>query len=299
MTPTVRIRTLFNLPQRVASLQHSTRFSRVNWTSTSSYQLKKQFAKMASQNARPILVVAGVGNGSGTGASTARVFAKEGYRVALIARNADHLKKTADEINAAGGVAAPFPVATYDAASLTSAFNSIKGQWPDSRLRVAVWNAGYGIWKPFLQITDEEVAEALNTNVRAAFAFSRLAITAFKENDLNDVGKRGALIFTGATAAWRGNTTTSAFAAGKFGLRALSQSLNKEFGKDNIHVSHSIIDGVILTDRVRSYRNDKDWENEDIRLNPDSIAKSYLYLVNQDRTAWTWELDLRPAHEKW
>ena len=129
----------------------------------------------------------------------------------------------------------------YDSASLTSAFNAIKAQWPDSSLRVAVWNAGHGIWKPFLQITDEEVEEALNTNVRAAFAFSRLAISAFKENNLSEIGKRGALIFTGATASWRGNTTTSAFAAGKFGLRALSQSLNKEFGKDNIHVSFSKI----------------------------------------------------------
>ncbi|KAL5536641.1 hypothetical protein ACEPAF_464 [Sanghuangporus sanghuang] len=251
-------------------------------------------------SARPIIVVAGVGNGSGTGAATARLFAKEGYRVALIARNADHLKNTAAGITAAGGEAVPFPVQAYDAASLTSAFNSIKSQWPDSVLRVAVWNAAHGVWKPFLQITDEEVTEALNTNVRAAFAFSRLAITAFKENDLSEIGKRGALIFTGATASLRGNTTTSAFAAGKFGLRALSQSLNKEFGKDNIHVSHAIIDGGILTDRVRERRNDPNWEaNEDVRLSPESIAKSYLYLTNQDRSAWTWELDLRPAHEKW
>lgn len=134
--------------------------------------------------------------------------------------------------------AAPFAVPGYDAASLTSAFSAIQQHWPSSThaLRVAVFNAGYGVWKPFLQITDEEVAEALDTNVRAAFAFSKLAITAFKANDLDAVGKRGALIFTGATASWRGNKTTSAFAAGKFGLRALSQSLNKEFGRENIHV---------------------------------------------------------------
>lgn len=134
--------------------------------------------------------------------------------------------------------AAPFAVPGYDVASLTSAFSAIQQHWPSSThaLRVAVFNAGYGVWKPFLQITDEEVAEALDTNVRAAFAFSKLAITAFKANDLDAVGKRGALIFTGATASWRGNKTTSAFAAGKFGLRALSQSLNKEFGRENIHV---------------------------------------------------------------
>lgn len=134
--------------------------------------------------------------------------------------------------------AAPFHVQAYDAASLTSAFSAIQEHWPPSThtLRVAVYNAAYGVWKPFLEITDEEVAEALDTNVRAAFAFSKHAITAFKANELDVVGKRGALIFTGATASLRGNKTTSTFAAGKFGLRALSQSLNKEFGKDNIHV---------------------------------------------------------------
>ena len=92
-----------------------------------------------------------------------------------------------------------------------------------------------------------EVAEALETNVRAAFTFSRLAITLFKQNELNAAGKRGALIFTGATASWRGNKTTSAFSAGKFGLRSLSQSLNKEFGRDNIHVSALVNCSYTLT----------------------------------------------------
>ncbi|KAI5118917.1 hypothetical protein M0805_004693 [Coniferiporia weirii] len=251
---------------------------------------------------RPVLVVAGVGNGTGTGAATAKVFAKAGYRVALIARNADHLKKTADEITAAGGEAAPFPVPAYTSAALKSAFEAISSHWPASTsiLRAAVWNAGYFVWKPFLEITDEEVGEALDTNIRAAFAFSRFAIASFKENDLDEGGRRGTLIFTGATAAWRGNKATSAFAAGKFGLRALSQTLNKEFGKDNIHVAHAIIDGGILTDRLKERINDPAWEqNEDVRLNPESIGKAYLYLTNQDRTAWTWELDLRPAHENW
>ncbi|KAF9002184.1 hypothetical protein BDQ17DRAFT_1542485 [Cyathus striatus] len=111
-------------------------------------------------------------------------------------------------------------------------------------------------------------------------------------------GKRGTLLFTGATASLRGNAVTSAFASGKFGTRALSQSLAKEFGKQNIHVAHAIIDGSILTDQSKNCG--PEWEkNEDVRLNADSIASSYLYLVNQDRSAWTWELDLRPAHEKW
>ncbi|THH07724.1 hypothetical protein EW146_g9223, partial [Bondarzewia mesenterica] len=111
-------------------------------------------------------------------------------------------------------------------------------------------------------------------------------------------GKRGTLLFTGATASLRGNVTTSAFATGKFGLRALAQSLSKEFGKENIHVAHVIIDGGIVTDRSRA-RGEAWVNNPDVRLEPDSIAKAYQYLTEQDRSAWTWELDLRPAHEKW
>ncbi|EMD31167.1 hypothetical protein CERSUDRAFT_89287 [Gelatoporia subvermispora B] len=256
-------------------------------------------------SARPLFVVAGVGNGSGTGAATARVFSKAGYRVALIARNADHLKRTAEEINAAGGEAAAFPVPSYAYGDVTSVFDQIQShQWASggrTELRVALFNAGAGVWKPFLDVTEADVALITETNITAAFAFSRAALLAFKQNEVDANGKRGTLLFTGATASIRGNVTTSAFAAGKFALRSLSQSLNKEFGKQNIHVAHSIIDGGILTDLSLSRRQgDPEWKNNgDVRLDPESIGKSYLYLANQDRSAWTWELDLRPAHEKW
>ena len=111
-----------------------------------------------------------------------------------------------------------------------------------------MFNASHGVWKPFLQVTPQDVQDCLQTSVAAAFAFSRGAILAFKENDIEEPnGKRGALIFTGATASLRGNVVTSAFAAGKFGTRALSQSLAKEFGKENIHVAHVRLHSV-LTD---------------------------------------------------
>ena len=107
-----------------------------------------------------------------------------------------------------------------------------------AQVRVALWNAGDAPWKKFLDITEDELAKSLQTHVTASFAFSRQAILAFKKNDVDDKGRRGTLLFTGATASIRGNVITSAFAAGKFGLRALSQSLAKEFGKENIHVAH-------------------------------------------------------------
>jgi len=256
-------------------------------------------------SARPLFVVAGVGNGTGTGAASARVFAKAGFRVALIARNADHLKTTADEINASGGEAAAFPIKSYAYSEIIGIFDAIKKhQWTiggSSEIRATLFNAGFGAWKGFLDLTEEDIKTSLETNVTAAFAFSRASILAFKENEIDELGKRGTLIFTGATASIRGNVTTSAFAAGKFGLRALSQSLAKEFGKQNIHVSHAIIDGGIITDRSLERRGgDVNYkENADIRLSPEGIAQSYLFLAKQERSSWTWELDLRPAHEKW
>lgn len=246
-----------------------------------------------------ILVVAGVGIGAGTGGSTARLFAKQGYNVALIARNAKELEATAENIRAAGGSAAAFPVVKYDYADIHEAFMAIKKHWPGEELRVAVYNTGFGIRKPFLETTEDDWKESAQTNIVAAAAFAREAILEFQPLQPNENGARGNLIFTSATAAWRGNVVTSAFAAGKHGLKALAQSLNKEFGKENIHVSHAIIDGTILTDRSRVTRGEEYVNNPNVRLDPDSIAKAYLYLAEQDRSAWTFELDLRPAHEKW
>ncbi|KAI0668188.1 short-chain dehydrogenase/reductase SDR [Trametes maxima] len=265
-------------------------------------------------SARPVIVIAGIGNGSAWAWHSCRpfdcrrVFSRAGYRVALIARGADRLKKASDEVNQAGGEAAAFPLESYTYKSLTDVFATIKAhKWstPDkAEIRAALWNAGAGVWKPFLDVTEEDLQLTLDTNVTGAFAFAHQVIQEFKSNEVDAIGKRGTLIFTGATASIRGNVTTSAFAAGKFALRALSQSLNKEFGKQNIHVAHSIIDGGILTDRGLERAADEAArqrlkENANVRLDPESIAKSYLYLANQDNSAWTWELDLRPAHEKW
>ncbi|SJL14050.1 related to oxidoreductase, short chain dehydrogenase/reductase family [Armillaria ostoyae] len=248
----------------------------------------------------PIAVIAGLGSGSGTGAAAARLLAKEGYAVALVARGADSVKALSDEINAAGGTAEPFPISSYSTTDINTAYAQIRAHYQGQPIRVALYNATHDVWKPFLDVTPEDVRGVIQTNLEGAFAFSKNVIRAFQANQVDEKGKRGSLIFTGATASIRGNVTTSAFSAGKHALRALSQSLAKEFGKQNIHVSHAIIDGGILTNSARKRRNDREWEqNEDVRLSPDGIAESYLHLIKQPRSAWTWELDLRPAHEKW
>jgi NAD(P)-dependent dehydrogenase (short-subunit alcohol dehydrogenase family) len=260
---------------------------------------------------RPLLVVAGLGTGGGTGAATARLFAKQGFSVALIARSPSQLDNLAKEINTISPQStAAFPIDSYSSAEISRAFSSIKSHFPSSshQLRAALYNAGHAVWKPFLDITPADVAAVTQTNIEGAFAFAHEVISILKENPIDEKGKRGTLMFTGATASIRGNVITSAIAAGKHALRALSQSLAKEFGKQNIHVSHAIIDGGILTSLSKERRNDKEWEqNEDVRLNPESIAsvrwnshycdtsltqcQAYLYLSQQDRSAWTWELD--------
>lgn len=136
--------------------------------------------------------------------------------------------------------AGAYPVDSYTSETMASAFSQILADFPTSQgysLRVALWNtAGHFVWKSFLDVTDDDVKAVLQQDVEAGFAFSRHALKAFKENELDENGKRGSLLFTGATASLRGNTMTSAFAAGRFALRALSQSLAKEFSKLNIHV---------------------------------------------------------------
>ncbi|KAG7441750.1 NAD(P)-binding protein [Guyanagaster necrorhizus] len=248
----------------------------------------------------PVAVIAGLGSGTGTGAATARLLAKEGYAIALIARGSDSLKAIYNEINIAGGTAVSFLIPSYSAVDVNTIFDQIRARYDGQPIRFALYNVGHGVWKPFLDITPEDVQAVNQTNIEGAFAFSNNVIRAFLVNEIDEKGKRGSLIFTGATASVRGNVSTSAFSAGKHAMRALSQSLAKEFGKQNIHVSHAIIDGGILTNLSRQRRNDPAWEqNEDLRLSPEGIAESYLYLAKQPRSTWTWELDLRPAHEKW
>ncbi|KAJ7754084.1 hypothetical protein B0H16DRAFT_1722880 [Mycena metata] len=252
-----------------------------------------------------VAIVAGLGNGSGTGGAAARLFAKEGYAVALISRGSESLNALASSIKESGGKANTFPVPAYGPDEIGAAFSEIHKQYPSSEyaIKVAIFNIGHTVGGPFLQVTAEDIRESNKINIESSFAFARGAILAFQQNEVTTTGK-GTLVFTGATASMRGNVTTSGFASGKFAVRALAQSLAKEFGKEDIHVAHAIIDGRVATGNVRGDRNTPpsgpvENPTPELKLSPESIAAAYLYLVNQDRAAWTWELDLRPAHEKW
>jgi NAD(P)-dependent dehydrogenase (short-subunit alcohol dehydrogenase family) len=112
--------------------------------------------------------------------------------------------------------------------------------------------------------------------------------------------KRGTVLFTGATASLRGGVGFSAFAGGKSALRALAQSMAREFGPQGLHIAHVVVDGVIDSERVRTTQPERVAAlGPQGLLDPDSIARAYLWLHEQTPDAWTFELDLRPSVEKW
>ncbi|PIG79066.1 Fe-S cluster assembly protein DRE2 [Aspergillus arachidicola] len=175
-----------------------------------------------------------------------------------------------------------------------SAFEKINEQYGGSTLAAAVFNSGGGfVRKPFLELTEEEFASGFESQGKGGFNFAQRTLPLLQK--ATGLQHPPTLIFTGATASLKGSALFSAFASGKFALRALAQSLAREFGPKGVHVSHVIIDGVIDIPRTKAWT----FEHEDAKLDPAAIADSYWHLHAQPRTTWGFELDLRPYVEKW
>ncbi|KAI9037229.1 oxidoreductase, short chain dehydrogenase/reductase family [Aspergillus affinis] len=242
-------------------------------------------------SAKSIAVVAGVG--PGTGASIARKFGKS-YNIAVLARNPANFEAVVNEIKSNGSEAIGISTDLTSSSSVQSAFDQITQKYPDSPLAVAVFNPGGGfVRKPFLELTEEEFVQGYDSQGKGAFNFAKSSLPLLLK--AKHLQHPPTLIFTGATASVKGSATFSAFATGKFALRALAQSLAREFGPQGVHVSHVIVDGVIDIPRTKEYK----FEHEDAKLDPDAIADSYWHLHTQPRTTFGFELDLRPYVEKW
>jgi NAD(P)-dependent dehydrogenase (short-subunit alcohol dehydrogenase family) len=232
-------------------------------------------------------VCAVIGIGPGLGAAAARRFSRAGFDVALMARGADKLAPVEKELGDAGGKALSIPVDGTDAAAVHAAFAKVKGTL--GAPEVLVYNAGAFQMGGILEITPEDFERCWKANCLGGFLAAREVVPDMLK------AKRGTLLFTGATAALRGGARFSCLAVGKFGLRALAQSLARELGPQGIHVAHVIIDGQIDTARVRQMMPNREAHT---LLSPDAIAEQYFQLHAQDPTTWTQELDLRPAVEK-
>jgi NAD(P)-dependent dehydrogenase (short-subunit alcohol dehydrogenase family) len=234
---------------------------------------------------KPITVVAGVG--PGLGGALAERFARGGHAVALLSRSEKSRQAVADAIAKIGGSVHGFNCDVTDAASTALAFEQIRDRLGDPS--VLLYNAGSFATGGLLEMDPEHFEKAWQVNCQGGFLTAREVLPGMVKN------RAGTILFTGATAALRGGAGFAGLAVGKFGLRALAQSMAREFGPQGIHVGHVVIDGGIGTPRTRERFPDKD---PDMFLSPEAIAEQYWNLYRQPRTTWTQELDLRPYGEK-
>jgi NAD(P)-dependent dehydrogenase (short-subunit alcohol dehydrogenase family) len=214
-----------------------------------------------------------VGAGSGLSASLARLFAAEGFHVALAARDPEKLKDLFSENDALA-----LRCDAVDARQVEDAFSAVEKKWgaPD----LVVYNASFRTRGPLVDLKAEDVRKTLEISAFGGFLVAQAAAKRMLAKGA------GAIFFTGASASVKGYAQSAPFAMGKFALRGLAQSMARELAPKNIHVAHFVIDGGIGKDAGNA------------RLDPDEIAKSYLAVYRQQRSAWTWEMELRPWVEK-
>ena len=226
--------------------------------------------------AKSVLIV---GAGSGLSASLARCFANAGMRIVLAARDADKLSELCAETGAAAiacDVSRP-----EDVDRLFAVAEQAGGTFD-----TVVYNPSARLPGRFVELDPTAVANAINITAYGGFLVGQHAARRMLRQG------HGTILFTGASASVKGYAQSAPFAMGKFALRGLAQSMARELAPQNIHVAHFVIDGRIL-----SAREPQAGSAEDSLLDPDAIAQSYLHVLQQHRSAWTWEVELRPWTE--
>lgn len=231
---------------------------------------------------KPVCAVVGVGPGNG--AAFARRFAKDGYSVALLARNAGYL----DDLKASIDGAAAYPCDATDPDAVESSFKAIARDL--GPVDVLLYNAGSGVFATVEQTTPESFELSWRINTMGLFLTAQQVIPAMKEKGA------GSIIVTGATASLRGGANFAAFASAKAAQRNLTQSMARHLGPQGIHVALVIVDGMVDLPRTRKMMPDAP---EERFLKPDDIAESVYFLSQQAPSAWTFEFDVRPSTESW
>jgi NAD(P)-dependent dehydrogenase (short-subunit alcohol dehydrogenase family) len=221
-----------------------------------------------------------VGTGPGLSASLARLFAKHGLAVSVAARQTDKLaalvKETGAEAHACNAA---------DPAEVAGLFAALdaKGRTPD----VVVYNASNRVRGPLVDLAPDDVKRAMEISAFGGFLVSQQAAKRMLPKS------HGAIFLTGATAGVKGFALSATFAMGKFALRGLAQSMARELSPKGIHVAHFVIDGGIKSDARPVPDN-----APDSLLDPDAIAETYWATLQQHRSAWSWEVEVRPWVEK-
>lgn len=230
-------------------------------------------------------IIAGVG--PGLGESLVRKFAQEGCQVGLLARSADYIQTLAQELEQKGLTVLAVPTDITNATQVANSFAQMRDKL--GKVDILMNHAGNAAWKMFAELTPEAFEKSWRVCALGSFLCCQQAVP-----DMVEKG-RGTILFTGATSSIRGRGGAIAFSSAKFAVRGLAWSLARELGPKGIHVAHIIIDGVIDTPDVR--RRFQPDESEPL-LNTDAIAETYWRLAQQEKSAWTFELDLRPYDEE-
>jgi NAD(P)-dependent dehydrogenase (short-subunit alcohol dehydrogenase family) len=236
-----------------------------------------------------------VGAGDAIGAAVARRFARGGYKVCVARREAAKSQGLLDEAKAAGQDIRAFSVDARNEAEVQGLFARVEAEV--GPLDICLFNAGSNVNKPLLETTEKLFFKAWELACYAGFLVGREAARHMVPRG------RGSILFTGATASIRGGSGFAAFAAAKFGLRAVAQSMARELGPKNIHVVHLLIDAGVdseaIHQRMRARGIDTKDSPADSLTKTESIAEAYWFTHHQARDGWTHELDLRPFVEKW
>ena len=221
-----------------------------------------------------------VGAGAGLSASLARALATEGIKIALAARSTADLAGLAKDIGAV-----TFACDASKRAEVEKLFASLDQGF--GAPEIVIYNASYRTRGPFVDLDPAEVEKSIAVSAFGGFLVAQQAAKRMLPK------KRGAILFTGASASVKGYAESAPFAMGKFALRGLAQSMARELHPQGIHVAHVVIDGGIKSER----RPEPSGKTATL-LDPDSIAASYLHLIHQPHSAWSWEVELRPWVEK-
>ena len=222
-----------------------------------------------------------VGAGLGLSFSLARLFHKEGMKVSLAARNIDKLKELSSKIDAN-----IYQCDSSEVSEVENLFNILDTQigTPD----LVIYNPSARVRGPIGELNPNEVKKALEITSFGGFLVAQEAAKRMMKRG------SGSIFFTGATAGVKGFPNSSVFAMGKFALRGLAQSLARELHPKNIHIGHFVIDGGISKSKYFGNNNNEN----DALLDPDEIAKTYLNFYKQNKSAWSWEIEIRPWVEK-
>jgi NAD(P)-dependent dehydrogenase (short-subunit alcohol dehydrogenase family) len=232
---------------------------------------------MAMPNYQRALIV---GAGRGLSASLARLFTGQGMQVALAARDAEKLGSLCAETGAKA-----YACDAVDPAQVARMFAAVEAA--SGMPEVVVYNASARARGPVAELNPAEVERAIMVSAYGGFLVAREAVQRMLPQ------KHGAVLFTGASASVKGYPLSAPFAMGKFALRGLAQSMARELAPQGIHVAHFVIDGAI-----RNPGRVEPADKPDSMLDPDAIAATYLSVLHQPRSAWTWEVELRPWVER-